>query len=46
VIDPFCGSGTTIVSALKNNCNGIGIDLNSEYIAIAEERVKNSGENQ
>ena len=39
VIDPFCGSGTTIVSALNNNCNGIGIDLNKEYINIAEGRV-------
>lgn len=43
VIDPFCGSGTTIISALNNNCNGIGIDLNEEYIKIAEERVLQLG---
>jgi DNA modification methylase len=39
VLDPFGGSGTTgIVSAL-NNRNAILIELNSEYIKIAEDRI-------
>ena len=39
VLDPFGGAGTTgIVSAL-NNRNAILIELNSEYIKIAEDRI-------
>ena len=40
VLDPFGGSGTTgIVSAL-NNRNSILIELNPEYIKIAEDRIE------
>jgi len=40
VLDPFGGSGTTgIVSAL-NNRNAILIELNPEYIKIAEDRIE------
>ena len=38
VLDPFFGSGTTGVVALKQNKNFIGIELNQEYIKIAEKR--------
>jgi DNA modification methylase len=40
VLDPFFGSGTTGLVALKQNKNFIGIELNKEYIKIAEERIK------
>ena len=40
VLDPFGGAGTTgIVSAL-NNRNAILIELNHEYIKIAEDRIE------
>lgn len=39
VLDPFFGSGTTGVSALKLNRTFIGIDLNPQYIAIAKKRI-------
>jgi DNA modification methylase len=39
VLDPFFGSGTTGVVALKNNRNYIGIELNPEYCKIAEGRL-------
>jgi DNA modification methylase len=39
VIDPFFGSGTTGVVALQNGRKFIGIELNSEYISIAEKRL-------
>ena len=34
------GSGTTGVSALRNNRQFIGIDISSEYVAIAEKRLR------
>jgi len=40
VLDPFFGSGTTGLVALKQNKNFIGIELNPEYIEIAEKRLK------
>jgi DNA modification methylase len=40
VLDPFIGSGTTALVALKLNRKFIGIELNPEYIKIAEERIK------
>lgn len=39
VLDPFMGSGTTGVVAKKQNKNYIGIELNEEYIKIAEKRI-------
>ncbi len=41
VIDPFMGSGTTAMVALKNSRNFVGFELNSEYRDIALERIKN-----
>ena len=40
VLDPFMGSGTTAIVAKKLNRNFIGIELNPEYIKIAETRIK------
>jgi DNA modification methylase len=39
VLDPFCGSGTTGVVAKKLNREFIGIELNPEYIKLAEKRI-------
>ena len=39
VLDPFMGSGTTGVACKKLNRNFIGIELNEEYIKIAEARI-------
>lgn len=41
VLDPFMGSGSTALKALELNKNYIGIELNPEYIEIAERRIKN-----
>ncbi len=40
VLDPFFGAGTTGIVALKQQKKFIGIELNEEYIKIAEERLK------
>ena len=42
VFDPFTGSGTTAVVALKNGRNYIGTELNPEYVQIADARIKES----
>ncbi|MGZ6477671.1 MAG: DNA-methyltransferase [Bdellovibrionales bacterium] len=39
VLDPFLGSGTTAVVANKNNRFCLGIELNTEYIALANQRL-------
>ena len=39
VLDPFMGSGTTAVVAKKLGRNYIGIELNPEYVKIAEARI-------
>lgn len=42
VLDPFCGSGTTCVAALKNNRKFIGYDIKEDYVLLANDRLKNS----
>jgi DNA modification methylase len=39
VLDPFCGSGTTLAVAQRLGRNSIGIELNPEYIKLAEKRL-------
>ncbi|NLL27255.1 MAG: site-specific DNA-methyltransferase [Bacteroidales bacterium] len=39
ILDPFMGSGTTAVSALKSNRKFVGYDISQEYIDLAERRV-------
>jgi DNA modification methylase len=41
ILDPFAGSGTVGVVALKHNRNFIGIELNPTYAEIARERIAN-----
>ena len=41
VLDPFMGSGTTAVVAMKNLRRYIGCEINREYIKIAEKRIAN-----
>ena len=42
VLDPFCGSGTTIVSAIKQNRQYIGFEINPDYIDIIQKRINAS----
>ncbi len=39
VLDPFCGSGTTIQVAAEYGRHGIGIEINTEYEPLIKERV-------
>jgi len=40
ILDPFCGSGTTVVAAEIENRKWIGIELSENYCKIAQERVQ------
>lgn len=39
ILDPFAGSGTTILEAINNNRNSIGIEIDTGYIELAKERI-------
>ena len=39
VLDPFAGSGSTLVAAKQNGYKYIGIEKETEYITIAEARI-------
>ena len=41
ILDPFCGSGTTCLAAIKNNRNYIGYDVKKEYIDLSKKRIDN-----
>jgi DNA modification methylase len=39
VLDPFVGSGTTIIAALQRGCKAIGIDASAVYVSEARTRI-------
>ena len=41
VVDPFMGSGTTGIACQKYEVDFIGIELDTDYFKIAEERLTN-----
>ena len=44
VLDPFVGSGTTLVAARDLNRNAVGFDLKPEYVDLTTERLAKSPE--
>lgn len=40
VVDPFLGSGTTLLACIETGHDGIGIEREREYIEIADARVR------
>ena len=42
VLDPFMGSGTTMVAAKKLNRRYVGIEQEVEYFNIAEKRIQST----
>jgi DNA modification methylase len=41
ILDPFCGSGTTLAVAVRLQRNAVGIELNPAYIELARKRIGN-----
>ena len=42
VLDPFVGSGTTLISAQELNRNAVGFDLQKKYIELCQNRLGNN----
>jgi site-specific DNA-methyltransferase (adenine-specific) len=40
VLDPFAGSGSTLVAAIHEGMHFVGIEREDEYIKIARKRVR------
>lgn len=40
VLEPFCGSGTTCIAALRENRKYIGIELDPHYYEVAKKRIE------
>ena len=40
IIDPFCGSGTTLVACALENYHGVGIEMNEDYVEIIRKRLE------
>ena len=39
ILDPFMGSGTTAIAALKSNRYFVGFEINEEYINLSKQRI-------
>jgi DNA modification methylase len=39
VLDPFMGSGTVAVSAIKHNCDYIGFEKFQQYVDLSNEKI-------
>jgi site-specific DNA-methyltransferase (adenine-specific) len=44
VLDPFAGSGTTLLAAQRSNRVGLGFEMDEGFFEIAEKRLKAEGE--
>ena len=40
VLDPFCGTGTTLIASLKYGRNSIGLEIEPEYCKMAARYLK------
>ncbi len=41
VLDPFMGSGTTAIAAIRDERHYVGYDINPEYVKLAQRRIEN-----
>ena len=40
VLDPFCGTGTSMVAALKCGRNSVGVEIDTDYCRMAARHLK------
>ncbi len=41
IVDPFCGTGTTMLAAIQSGRNSIGYEIDPKFVRTAEERLRN-----
>jgi len=39
-LDPFCGSGTTLIEAINNQRYALGLEIDKEYIKNSLKRIE------
>ena len=39
VLDPFLGSGSTLLACIDTNRKGIGVDIDKQYCDLAKKRI-------
>lgn len=44
ILDPFLGSGSTLLACLQTGRKGIGIEIDKKYCEIAKQRIINEGQ--
>jgi modification methylase len=44
VLDPFLGTGTTTLAAVRNGRNSIGYEIDETYLSYARKRIQNSSD--
>lgn len=42
VLDPYCGSGTTLIASQQLDRKWIGIDVNREYVVLSKRNIENT----
>jgi len=40
VLDPFLGTGTTVIAAIRHNRRGAGAEVYDKYLAICHDRIR------
>lgn len=45
VLDPFCGSGTTMIAALRTGRNSVGVEIDPEYCLMTARHLKTENTN-
>jgi site-specific DNA-methyltransferase (adenine-specific) len=43
VLDPFCGSGTTLCAAAKHGRAAVGVDVGELAVKVSTERLRTAG---
>jgi site-specific DNA-methyltransferase (adenine-specific) len=46
VLDPFAGTGTTCLAAKELGHHFVGMEINADYVPIAESRIRQAGSGQ